>query len=122
MSVPGDRRKGAGDSGRAAAGHYRSGSKTPSDRGDDGKTLAPYYEMLREKREVLPDLYSLAPDPTVDYYYDVLGGDVNCANLLPNEIDQIAGKDVSGVGVAFISFDPRREWPAEKKEAGHWSS
>ena len=80
------------------------------------KTLAPYYEMLREKGEALPDLYSLAPDPTVDYYYDVLGGDVNCANLLPNEIDQIAGNDVSGVGVAFISFDPRREWPAEKKK------
>ena len=79
------------------------------------KTLAPIlYEMLREKREVLPDLYSLAPDPTVDYYYDVLGGDVNCANLLPNEINQDCREGCVRCWRCIYS-DPRREWPARNR-------
>ncbi len=35
-------------------------------------TLVPYYQMLREKGEELPDLYSFAPAPPVSYYYDTL--------------------------------------------------
>ena len=79
-------------------------------------TLAPYYQMLREKGEALPDLYSFAPNPPVSYYTDVLGDDVNAANLLPNMISYVAGYNLSQAGVSFISFDPRREWPAENKK------
>ncbi len=79
-------------------------------------TLAPYYQMLREKGEDLPDLYSFAPDPPVSYYYDALGSDVNAANQLPNMISCVAGYDLSQAGVSFVSFDSRKEWPEEKKK------
>lgn len=78
-------------------------------------TLAPYYQMLREKEEELPDLYSFAPAPPVSYYYDALGSDVNAANQLPNMISHVEGYDLSQAGVSFVSFDSRREWPEKKK-------
>ena len=80
-------------------------------------TLAPYYQMLREKGEKLPDLYSFAPDPTVDYFYGAIGADVNAANMIPNMVSEIAGLHVAPVGVSFVAFDPRREWPAGKQKA-----
>ncbi len=79
-------------------------------------TLAPYYQMLREKGEKLPDLYSFAPDPPVSYYTDALGSDVNAANQLPNMISYVAGYNLSQAGVSFVSFDSRREWPEENKK------
>lgn len=80
------------------------------------KTLVPYYQMLRAKGEKLPDLYSFAPDPSVDYFYDILGNDVNAANMIPNMVREIKGYDVSKVGVSFVSFDSRREWPSENRK------
>ncbi len=79
-------------------------------------TLAPYYQMLREKGEKLPDLYSFAPDPTVDYFYGAIGSDVNAANMIPNMVSEIAGLHVAPVGVSFVAFDPRREWPQENRK------
>lgn len=78
--------------------------------------LVPYYESCRQAGETLPDLYSFAPDPVVSYFYDTLGPDVNEANLLPNMIDQIHGIPVAQVGVSFVSFDERREWPEENRQ------
>ena len=80
-------------------------------------TLKPYYQMLREKGEKLPDLYSFAPDPSVDYYYDTLGNDVNAANMIPNMIKRIGDYEVAEIGVSFVSFDPRRTWPEENRKA-----
>ncbi len=81
-------------------------------------TLAPYYQMLREKGEPLPDLYSFAPDPSVDYFYGALGADVNAANMIPNMVSEIEGRHVAPVGVSFVAFDPRRQWPeANRKRA-----
>lgn len=84
-------------------------------RGMTEGTLAPYYQMLRENKEPLPDLYSFAPSPSVDYYYDTLGPDVNAANMIPNMVREIEGVHVAPVGVSFVAFDPRRAWPEENK-------
>lgn len=80
-------------------------------------TLAPYYQMLRENGEKLPDLYSFAPDPSVDYYYEALGKDVNAANMIPNMVKTIEGYEVAQVGVSFVAFDSRRVWPEENRKA-----
>ncbi|WP_343207836.1 hypothetical protein [Anaerolentibacter hominis] len=80
------------------------------------EVLIPYYEDCRKAGEILPDLYSFAPDPQVSYFYDKLGGDVNEANLLPNMVNELHGINVAPVGVSFISFDERREWPEENKK------
>ncbi len=81
------------------------------------QTLVPYYQKLRDEKKKLPDLYSFAPDPSVDYFYDTLGSDVNAANMIPNMVSDIEGYDVSQVGVSFVAFDPRRIWPEENKRA-----
>ncbi len=78
-------------------------------------TLAPYYQMLREQGEPLPDLYSFAPSPSVDYYYEALGADVNAANMIPNMVREIQGRYVAPVGVSFVAFDARRQWPEENR-------
>ncbi len=78
-------------------------------------TLKPYYEFLREQGEALPDLYSFAPDPMVPYFGDVLGEDVNAANMIPNMIRSIDGIDTAKVGVSFVAFDSRRKWPEENR-------
>lgn len=74
-------------------------------------TLAPYFDGLRRAGKPLPDIYSFAPDPTVDFFLDALGGDVNAVNMIPNMVREIDGVDVSQVGISFVSFDPRRTWP-----------
>ena len=79
-------------------------------------TIKPYFEMLRSEGEKLPVIYSFAPNPTVNYYYDALGGDVLAVNLLPNMIDQIKGIPVAKVGVSFVAFDQRASWPEEKRQ------
>ncbi|MCI8465516.1 MAG: hypothetical protein HFI63_06635 [Lachnospiraceae bacterium] len=79
-------------------------------------TLVPYYQMLREKGEKLPDLYSFAPDPSVDYFYNTLGADVNAANMIPNMVRKIKEYNVSETGVSFVSFDSRRQWPSENRK------
>jgi len=77
--------------------------------------LAPYYASLRDRNLPLPDLYSFAPDPTVDYFTDVLGKDVLAANMIPNMVSRIRDCFVAPVGVSFVSFDPRCQWPEDKR-------
>lgn len=79
------------------------------------KTLVPYYAMLRRNGESLPDLYSFAPDPTVDYFTDTLGADVRAANMIPNMVSRIRDVFVAPIGVSFVSFDPRTQWPEENR-------
>jgi len=76
-------------------------------------TLKPYYDLLRENGEPMSDLYSFAPDPTVDYFTDTLGMDVRAANMIPNMVSRIQDLFVAPVGVSFVSFDPRIAWPEE---------
>ena len=80
-------------------------------------TLKPYFDALRQRGEPLPIIYSLAPDPTVDYYWDALGGGVRAAYQFPNVVREVAGVDVSRVGVSFVTFDARAEWSPEDREA-----
>lgn len=79
------------------------------------QTLKPYYQFLRTQGQPLPDLYSFAPDPAVTYFYQALGPDVNAVNMIPNMIRRICGIDVAQIGVAFVAFDRRRQWPAENR-------
>ena len=78
-------------------------------------TLKPYYDFLRKAAEPMPDLYSFAPDPTVDYFTDALGMDVRAANMIPNMVSRIHDLFVAPVGVSFVSFDPRVDWPQENR-------
>jgi len=78
-------------------------------------TLKPYYDLLRENGEPMSDLYSFAPDPTVDYFTDTLGMDVRAANMIPNMVSRIQDLFVAPVGVSFVSFDPRIAWPEENR-------
>ena len=74
-------------------------------------TLRPYYDFLRKSGEPMPDLYSFAPDPTVDYFTDALGLDVRAANMIPNMVSRIHDLFVAPAGVSFVSFDERVDWP-----------
>jgi len=74
------------------------------------KDLIPYFKELREAGKKLPIIYSLAPDPTIDYFYDTLGSDVKAVYQFPNVIKEINGIDVSQVGVSFVTFDKRAKW------------
>lgn len=78
--------------------------------------LLPYYEKCRAEGRSLPVLYSFAPDPPVDYFYNVLGEDILEANLLPNMIDEINGVHVAETGVSFVSFRHGHPWPEEKRQ------
>lgn len=78
-------------------------------------TLKPYYEDLRKNGLPMPDLYSFAPDPTVDYFTDTLGTDVRAANMIPNMVSRIHDIFVAPVGVSFVSFDSRVDWPEENR-------
>lgn len=80
-----------------------------------GDTLAPYFDELRRDGRPLPLLYVLAPDPTVDYYRDALGEDVLAVYQYPNMTRELGGRDVSQVGVAFVTFDKRAVWPVEAR-------
>lgn len=80
-------------------------------------TLKPYFDALRQRGEPLPLIYSLAPDPTVDYYWDALGGGVRAAYQFPNVVREVAGVDISQVGVSFVTFDRRAKWSPEDREA-----
>lgn len=73
-------------------------------------TLIPYYDFLRREGKKLPIIYSLAPSPTIDYYYNSIGSDVQAVYQFPNVLTSVAGYQIAQVGVAFATFDPRATW------------
>ena len=73
-------------------------------------TLKPYCDFLRQKGEPMPEIYSFAPDPTVDFFADHLGMDVRAANMIPNMVSRIRDIFVAPIGVSFVSFDSRVKW------------
>lgn len=78
-------------------------------------TLKPYFQSLRENAQPLPEIYSFAPDPTVDYFADTLGMDVRAANMIPNMVRCVRDLFVAPIGVSFVAFDPRIEWSEASK-------
>lgn len=76
-------------------------------------TLIPYYKELRKQQRKLPIIYSLAPDPTIDYYFDMIGSDVKAAYHFPNVLTEVCGIDISQVGVSFVTFDSRSTWEVD---------
>ena len=75
------------------------------------RVVAPYLKFLRASGLPLPDIYSFAANPTVQFYTDALGSDLNVACMIPNMLRSIEGRDLAPVGVSFVSFDSRRTWP-----------
>lgn len=78
--------------------------------------LKPYFASRREKGLSLPDIYAFAPDPPVTYYADVIGPDVNAVNIIPNMVDKIQNLYVAPIAYSMATFDPRRNWPEEKRK------
>ena len=78
-------------------------------------SVAPYLNLLRAEGAPLPDIYAFAANPAVSFYTDALGSDVNVACMIPNMLSTIEGVSVAPVGVSFVSFDPRRNWPEDAR-------
>ncbi|MBQ6374387.1 MAG: hypothetical protein IJJ45_07870 [Clostridia bacterium] len=74
--------------------------------------IRPYFERLRERGRMLPDVYSFASTPRVERYADVLGSGVNAVCMIPSMQREVGGYDTAPIGVSFMAFDPAGEWPA----------
>lgn len=74
-------------------------------------SLAPYCREQRERGGVLPDILSFAPTPSVDYFYERLGTDVNAVKVLPNMFYSVAGLSSAYLEANFITFSDAHPWP-----------
>lgn len=82
--------------------------------GEIETTLKEYFVWVRELGLTLPEIYAFPPLPLGDYYRDVLGDDVLVSNIIPNNVNQIAGKPVVDEG--YYACTLSGEWPAKSRE------
>lgn len=76
--------------------------------------LVPYFQELRRAGKQIPTLYVFPPNPVGKFYMDKLGGDLKIVNILPNMIQEIAGRNVTKAGFTMITFpDDQDNWKPE---------
>ena len=76
--------------------------------------LKPYYAMLRNNSEPLPDLYAYPPNPNGEFYMDTIGQDINVVNVLPNMGAKLKDRDISKESYTIFNFPDRHNWSEEK--------
>lgn len=82
--------------------------------GEIDTTLKEYFAWVREQGLALPEIYAFPPVPPGEHYRDVLGTDVLVSNIIPNNVNQVAGKPVVDEGYYACTFSG--DWPAKSKE------
>lgn len=80
------------------------------------ESLAPFVQERKKAGLSKPDIYSFGPTPSVDAFYEKLGGDANVVKILPNMFYEINGKKAAFLGVSYITFSDKHLWPADAKE------
>jgi pyrroline-5-carboxylate reductase len=76
-------------------------------------TLKDYFSWLRGQRLALPEIYAFPPVPPGSSYLEVLGDDVLVSNIIPNNVNKVAGKAVVDEGYYACSFTGN--WPEQSK-------
>lgn len=82
--------------------------------GEIETTLSDYFAWVREQGLELPEIYAFPPMPPGQYYREVLGDDVLVTNIIPNNVNRIAGQPVVDEGYYACTFSG--DWPAGSKE------
>ena len=78
--------------------------------------LLPYFTEAREKSIPLPDIYTFGPSPDPQFYYDLLGDDINCCKYLPSMAESFKGIPLQKVGGSFLSFVPNYPFPEDRRQ------
>ncbi len=79
------------------------------------EVLVPYYRKVRDRGEKLPVLYAFPPKPEGSYYLGKLGNDVQVVNILPNMVSRIAGENLQGEGLTYLTFPEHSRWADEER-------
>lgn len=74
------------------------------------QALIPYCDEQREQGGTLPDIYTFGPTPSVDYFYERLGSDVNTVKVLPNMFYRTKDLDSAYLEANFITFSDAHPW------------
>ncbi len=82
--------------------------------GEIDTTLKAYFAWVRKQGLPLPEIYAFPPVPLGEYYRDILGTDVLVSNIIPNNVNQVAGKPIIDEGYYACTFSG--DWAAESKE------
>lgn len=78
--------------------------------------LLPYFNEMREKGGNIPDIYTFGPSTPPEFYYDLLGDDINCAKYLPSMAETFKGVPLQECGGSFLSFAPGYPFPEDRKQ------
>jgi len=78
--------------------------------------LSAYCEERRKAGAALPDIYTFAPSPKVDHYYEILGEDVNVVKVLPNMFYSLGDLKTAELEASYITFSDSRKWPEKRRE------
>lgn len=73
--------------------------------------LKPYCEEQRAAGGTMPDIISYGPTPSVDFFYDELGDDINAVKLLPNMFYKIGDTYSAYLEVNYLTFSEDHPWP-----------
>lgn len=81
--------------------------------GEIDTTLRGYFTWVREQGLELPEIYAFPPMPPGQQYRKILGADVLVTNIIPNNVNRIAGRPVVDEGYYACTFSG--DWPDESK-------